>query len=120
MRAELRAARDRGASSVVDAITALDAKAATLEGGGAGGRGGRGGGPTTSYTALNGELAALYGIVHGADRAPTTQALAALSDVQRQLASLLSAWTSVRTKDVPALSAQLERAGLPKLGTVNK
>jgi hypothetical protein len=120
LRAELRAARDRGASSVGDAITALDAKAATLEGGGAGGRGGRGGGPTTSFTALNGELAALYGIVHGADRAPTTQALAALSDVQRQLASLLSAWTSVRTKDVPALSAQLERAGLPKLGTVNK
>jgi hypothetical protein len=119
LRGELRSALDRGAASVVDAITALDTKAAALEGG-AGGRGGRGGGPTTSFTALNGELASLYGIVHGADRAPTTQALAALSDVRQQLASLLSAWTTLRTKDVPALSAQLERAGLPKLGTANK
>jgi photosystem II stability/assembly factor-like uncharacterized protein len=117
LRAELRAVRERGAASVVEAITALDAKVAALEGGGAGGRGGRGGGPTTSFTTLNGELAALYGIVHGADRAPTTQALAALSDAERQLASLLSAWTTLRSKDVPALSTQLERAGLPRIGS---
>jgi hypothetical protein len=115
LRAELRAARERGGASVADAIAALDAKAAALEGGAGGGRGGRGGGASTSFTALNGELAALYGIVQGSDHAPTTQAIAALTDLKSQLAGLLSSWTTLRTKDVPAVSAQLERAGLPPL-----
>src|SRR5690348_10925645 len=115
LRAELRAARERGGASVVDAIAGLDAKVGALEGGGGGGRGGRGGGASTSFTALNGELAALYAIVEGSDRAPTTQALAALTDLQRQLTGLLSLWTVLRTKDVPAVSAQLEKAGLQRL-----
>jgi hypothetical protein len=99
-----------------DAIAALDAKAAALEGGGGGGRGGRGGGSSASLAALNGELAALYAIVEGADTAPTPQALAAVADRERALTSLLASWNTLRTKDVPALGAQLERAGLPKLG----
>ena len=114
LRAELRAARERGGASVAEGISALDAKAVALEGGGAGGRGGAAG---NSFTALNGELGTLYGIIHGSDRAPTTQALAAVADVQRQLTALLASWSTLRSKDVPALSAQLERAGLPRLGT---
>ena len=116
LRAELRAARERGGASVVDAVAPLDAKAAALEGAGGGGRGGRGGGPASSFSSINGELATLYGIVHGSDRAPTTQALAAVADLQRQLASLLASWSQLRARDVPAASAQLERAGLPKIG----
>jgi hypothetical protein len=116
LRAELRAARERGGASVADAISSLDAKAAALEGAGGGGRGGRGGGPASSFSSINGELATLYGIVHGSDRAPTTQALAAVAGVQRQLASLLASWSQLQAKDVPAVSAQLERAGLPKIG----
>ena len=115
LRVELRGARERGNASVADALASLDAKAAALEGGGGGGRGGRGGGVSTSLAAINGELATLYGIVEGADAAPTTQVLAALSNVQQQLASLLASWSNLRTKEVPAVSAQLERAGLPPL-----
>jgi hypothetical protein len=59
----------------------------------------------------------LYGIVHGSDRAPTTQALAAVADAQRQLSLLLASWSRLQAKDVPAVSAQLERVGLPRLGT---
>ena len=119
LRAELRAARERGGASVADAISSLDVKAAAMEGGGGGGRGGRGGrgGGASSFSSISGELATLYGIVHGSDRAPTTQALAAVAEVQRHLASLLTAWSQLQARDVPAVSAQLERAGLPKLGT---
>jgi hypothetical protein len=85
-----------------------------LEGGG-GGRGGRGSG-SASFAALNSELASLYAIVEGADVAPTPQALTAVADRQGALTSLLANWNTIRTKEVPALSAQLERAGLPKLG----
>jgi hypothetical protein len=114
LRAQLRAAREHGSSSVSDAIAALDGKAAALEGGG-GGRGGRGSG-SASFAALNSELASLYAIVEGADVAPTPQALAAVADRERALTSLLANWNTIRTNEVPALSAQLERAGLPKLG----
>ena len=119
LRTELRAARERGGASVADAISSLDAKAAALEGAGGGGRGGRGVGAGNSFSSLNGELTALYGIVHGSDRAPTTQALAAVADVQRQLKSLLASWSQLRAEDVPGVSAQLERAGLPRLSTGN-
>jgi hypothetical protein len=118
LRAQLRAARERGGAGgvgVSDAIASLDMKAAALEGAG-GGRGGRGGGSATTFAALNGELAALYGIVENADAAPTPQALAAVADRERALGALLGEWNALRTKDVPALSAQLERAGLPRLG----
>ena len=115
LRRQLRAARDRGDSSVAGAIAALDAKLAALEGGGGGGRGGRGSAGGASFGALNGELGVLYGIVEGADVAPTTQALAAISDREGALASLLSTWKAIRTKDVPEVSGLLERAGLQRL-----
>jgi photosystem II stability/assembly factor-like uncharacterized protein len=121
LRAELRAARERGGASVADAISSLDDKAAALEGAGGGGRGGGGrggrGSGGSSFSSINGELTLLYGIVHGSDRAPTTQALAAVADAQRQLSLLLASWSQLQAKDVPAVSAQLERVGLPRLGT---
>ena len=114
LRRQLRAARERGDASVAGAIAVLDGKLAALEGGG-GGRGGRGRAGSASFGALNGELATLYGIVEGADVAPTTQALAAITDRERALASLLSTWKGLRAKDIPAVSGQLERAGLQRL-----
>jgi hypothetical protein len=116
LRRQLRAARDRGDSSVAGAIAVLDAKLAALEGGGGGGRGGgRGSAGGASFGALNGELGVLYGIVEGADVAPTSQALGAIGDREKALASLLSTWKELREKDVPAVSGQLERAGLQRL-----
>ena len=114
LRRQLRAARERGDSTVGGAIAALDAKLAALEGGG-GGRGGRGGANGASFSALNGELATLYGIVEGADAAPTTPALTAIDDRERALMSLLSTWKAIRSKDVPGVSTQLERLGIARL-----
>jgi len=116
LRRQLRAARERGDSSVTGAVTALDAKLAALEGGG-GGRGGRGSSGGASFAALNGELASLYGIVEGADAAPTMPALAAIADRERALNSLLAAWKEIRSRDVPSVSTQLERAGLQPLSS---
>ena len=89
-RAQLRGARQQGDTSG----TTLDARLAQLEGGG-GGRGGRGAAASPSLSALNGELAGLYNIVEGADAAPTTQALAAMSELERQLKMVLAQWSAM-------------------------
>src|SRR5207247_757865 len=91
-------------------IDSLDALAAALEGG----PGGPGGGappapacappprPTTprqvSRARLNGDLVGLYGIVEGADAAPTTQAVAALGELERALAAELERWRELRER----------------------
>jgi len=90
-RVQLRGARQQGDTSG----SSLDTRLATLEGGGGGGRGGRGGSASPSLSALNGELAALYNIIEGADAAPTTQALAAVAEVERQLKTVLAEWSAV-------------------------
>jgi acyl carrier protein phosphodiesterase len=92
-RRELQKAREQS-GAVRDSMSTVDARLAALEAG-AGGRGGRGGATAAGFVSLNGDLAALYRIVEGADAAPTTQALAAIADRQRQLESLLASWRAM-------------------------
>lgn len=73
----------------------LDQKLAELEGAGGFRRGG-GGGETESFSRLNGELASVYGIIEGADATPTTQAAAAVSDLQKTLDDLLAKWNALK------------------------
>ncbi|HTF37927.1 MAG TPA: glycoside hydrolase, partial [Blastocatellia bacterium] len=119
LRTQLKTLRDRaGQGAVADAITALDRKAAALEGGGGGfrGGGGRGGGSSEpSLSVVSGELLGLMGLVEGADVTPTTQAVAASEQVQKTLAGVLSRWNEIKDKDVKALNEQLGKAGLPVL-----
>jgi len=87
-------------------LASLDAKALALESGGAG---------QTSFSSLNGDLLTLYELIEGADAAPTTQVIAAVDELQRSAAALLDRWNDLRIKDVPALNAQLQQAGLPAI-----
>jgi len=113
LRNALQARRERAGQSALGlAIDSLDGRVARLESGaGAPPRrpGTRG---EQSLTRLNGELADVYGIIEGADEPPTTQAVAAVSRLERDLATLLRRWDVVRRIDIPALNALLRGAGL--------
>jgi hypothetical protein len=45
---------------------------------------------------LNGELAGLLDTVEGADMEPTTQTVAAATDLERALAAVLAQWSDVQ------------------------
>jgi photosystem II stability/assembly factor-like uncharacterized protein len=124
IRAQVKAAQERtGQSTLSQALSAFDQKAAALEGGGfGGGRGGGGfgaaaGGPET-LASISGSLGSLMGLLQGADRAPTSQAAAAVAERRQALSALMARWTALKSQDLAALNAQLKQANLP-LVTVN-
>jgi hypothetical protein len=53
--------------------------------------------------------------IEGADTTPTTQAVAAVAEVQKALDSLLARWQELRSRDLPALNDQLKQSNLPPL-----
>lgn len=117
LRAQLKTLKDRAPEgAVADAVAALDAKAAAIEGAGGGGLGGggggRGGAGDQSLTRLNGELAGLMGTTDGADATPTTQATTGAAELERALSGLLGRWNDLRTRDVATLNTQLRQANL--------
>ena len=129
VRAQVKQLQDRAEKKegkLTDALTALDRKAAALEGqgGGRGQRGGGGGGfgfggpaaggkPT--LTRLSGQLLGLLMLVEAADATPTTQAVAASTKVQGELTTLLGRWGELKNSDLKALNEQLRQADLPAI-----
>jgi hypothetical protein len=108
MRTSLRDVRGRSSGDAAAAIDSLDRAAAALEGGGGGGAGGGGGGGGAGGTTLSGllgQLAPLYDALQDADVAPTTQLAAAVQEAQRNVASTLTRWATVRAR----LTQQLGR-----------
>jgi hypothetical protein len=57
----------------------------------------------------------LFGVFQEADVAPSTQAAAAVADLQKQLPPLMDRWKAVKSQDLPALNKQLQGANLPEL-----
>src|SRR2546427_217979 len=49
-----------------------------------------------NLTRLNGELVQLYGVIQGVDAAPTTQAVAAVRELERALAERLARWRELQ------------------------
>jgi hypothetical protein len=86
---------------VAKAATALDAKAAALEGGPADLLAGS---QDTSVEALNDALTALMGQVDGADLAPTSQSFQAFQSACQALDANLRQWSEMKRKDVAALN----------------
>jgi photosystem II stability/assembly factor-like uncharacterized protein len=112
---------EAGDGPVADALTALDRKAAALEGpefggrgrGGRGGRGGQSGGESLGRVA--GELGPLLRVLQGADMTPTTQVVAAVTAARKSLDDLLKRWVEIKDKDMKAANEQLKKAGLGEL-----
>jgi hypothetical protein len=118
MRAQLGKLKDRaGPGAVADSITALDRKAAALEGGGGGFGGGGGrrasGDTQATLVEVNGTLASVLNLLQGADVSPTTQTLAAVTEAARGLRDVMERWNAIRTKEVSRLNMQLREANLP-------
>ncbi|MCL5287148.1 MAG: glycoside hydrolase [Acidobacteria bacterium] len=86
---------------------------------GTGGEGFGGGGAAApaadSLSSVRASLQSLMGILQGADVAPTTQAVAAITARRKALAALMARWDAVKSKDLPAMNEQLRKASLPKL-----
>ncbi|MFL6283130.1 MAG: WD40/YVTN/BNR-like repeat-containing protein, partial [Pyrinomonadaceae bacterium] len=116
LRAQLKDLRARQglAPALAESLAALDAKAAALEGGGT--PRGPGSAPApANLSQLHTQLSSLLDVLQQSDAAPTTQAVAASSEFQRQLRELLQSWQQLKSKDVEAVNAQLRAANLPTL-----
>ena len=94
----------------------LDAEAAAIEGaeGGYGARymstpEGR------SLSRLNSAFGTVISALDTADAAPTTQQIAMVRDLEKALDGQISAWTELKSKNIPELNDQLKKAGLPPI-----
>jgi photosystem II stability/assembly factor-like uncharacterized protein len=130
LQVDLAALNGKVSGAAADAIAATLKKAAAIagepdaagggrggRGGGGGGGGGRGGAPAGPETLprLSGEYGALYGLMDTSDTAPTATQSAVLLKLNTEFAKLMTQWTELKTKDVPALNEQLKKAGLPPI-----
>jgi hypothetical protein len=119
LRNQLRDARGRSSDAALGgAIDAFDAALVSLVGQGAGGgrgggrgRGGGAPGAQTTFRSINGELLTLLALFEQSDGEPTTQAMTAVRNAQRDFALLTSRWDRLRTTDLVALNAKLRAAG---------
>jgi len=88
-RAALRAQREGAkAGGIADSLAALDRLLVAIESGARGST-------TENLVRLNDELAGILSTVEGADAEPTTQVVAAASDLERALAAVLARWAEV-------------------------
>ena len=125
--AQLRALRtqlqERKASAapgaLADAIAALDKKAETLTGRaggpGAGGPPFAAGAAPDTLASISGSLRTLMGLLQGADVTPTTQAVTAVTDRRKAMATLLARWATLKTQELASLNVQLKQANLPAI-----
>jgi hypothetical protein len=105
-RAKLRAAAPGGTGGAgADALEEFDRKLDALEGAGSAGAG------EPSLTRLNSDLGSLYGVIQGADLAPTSQALAAIEEKTAALNTAVARWQALRTTGLAALNMKLRAAG---------
>ena len=96
----------------------LDAAAAALEGVRVGR--GRRAGSEENLARSNADLATLLEVVEGADARPTAATVSAVEETNRSLATLLSRWNEIQTRDIPELNRKLQTAHLPVLDLPKK
>jgi hypothetical protein len=109
----LKELQPRATGEALATINALDKKLEALAGG-ATRRPGAGTEPPT-LGGLKTKFLTLFGVFQEADVAPSTQAAAAVADLEKQLPPLMERWKAVQAQDVPALNQQLKGANLPEL-----
>jgi hypothetical protein len=139
LRAQVKRIQEKAAGAgeagkaAVKALADFDKRAGELEGGagGAGGRGGTGGpmamggpggpsgpggaGAPDTLAGIGGSLIQLMNLLQGADAAPTTQAVAAVTERREALRAIVAKWEAFKTKDVASLNAVLKAANLPPI-----
>jgi len=119
LRTQLKSAKDRaGEGALVDAIAALETKAAAIEGSGRPRRGRRmpaADNAEPDFGRLSGELNALMQLVQESDMPPTATAVAASDDCAKRLMDLIARWSELKTGDVKTLNDKLREAKVPEI-----
>jgi hypothetical protein len=114
MRKQLKQIRSKlNQGALATAVDQADEKLQALLGGG-----GRRPGPGTEAPSLAGmrtRYLTLMRVFQEADVTPSTQAAAAVGELQQQMPPLLARWQAFTTQDLPALNAQLKRSNLPEV-----
>ncbi|HVG90816.1 MAG TPA: hypothetical protein VNB54_04935, partial [Alphaproteobacteria bacterium] len=113
LRKQLKDLQSKTTGEALAAIKAFDQKLQALAGG-ATRRPGPGTEPPT-LGSLKTKFLTLFGVFQEADVAPSTQAAAAVADLQKQLPPLMQRWSTVKSQDLPALNKQLKEANLPEV-----
>jgi hypothetical protein len=115
LRAQLKALASPK-DAIKKAVADLEAKAAPIEGqsGGYGARylstpAGR------SLSRLNSGFNALVSALDTADAAPTTQQITVFAELNKALDEQLSAWSQLKSKEIPELNEQLKKARQPMI-----
>jgi hypothetical protein len=114
LRKQLKELQKRAQGEVLAAVNALDQKLEAVAGGGAPRRPGAGNQPP-NLGLVRARYMALLGTLQEADVAPTTQAAAAVSELEKQLSPLMQSWQQIKSHEVPALNQQLKNTNLPEL-----
>jgi photosystem II stability/assembly factor-like uncharacterized protein len=113
VRKQLKDLQKKAQGDALAAVNALDQKLQALVGGG-----GRRPGAGTEAPTLGGmrtRYLALFNVFQEADIAPTTQATAAVSEVEQQLPPLMARWQAIKSQDLATLNTQLKKASLPEV-----
>jgi hypothetical protein len=113
VRKQLKDLQSKATGESLAAIKAFDQKLQALSGGAT-----RRPGPGTEPPTLGGlktRFLTLFGVFQEADVAPSSQAAAAVADLQKQLPPLMQRWSAVKAQDLPALNKQLKDANLPEV-----
>jgi photosystem II stability/assembly factor-like uncharacterized protein len=113
LRKQLKDLQPKATGEALAAIKALDQKLQALAGGAT-----RRPGPGTEPPTLGGlktKFLTLFGVFQEADVTPSTQAAAAVADLQKQLPPLMDRWKAMQAQNIPALNKQLKDANLPEL-----
>jgi hypothetical protein len=110
---QLKELQPKATGEALNAIKTFDQKLQALAGG-ATRRPGAGTEPPT-LGGLKTKFLTLFGVFQEADVAPSTQASAAVADLQKQLPPLMDRWKAMQAQDIPALNQQLKNANLPEL-----
>jgi len=96
------------------ALLALDAEAAELKG--AAQRSFFGVPPSgkqpENFTTLNQHFSTTLAVADSEDAAPTSQAIAAYQELERNATALHNRWSEIREHEIPALNKELKKAGL--------
>lgn len=110
----IRALMHREISGILrQSLGKFDARIGDLEGAGGSGFQAHGAGEHETLTALNFQLAQVFEIIQGSDNAPTTQDVAAVSELETRLHRELTAWDEIKTRELKTINETLERANLP-------
>jgi photosystem II stability/assembly factor-like uncharacterized protein len=113
LRKQLKTLQPRATGEALATVNALDKKLEALAGGAT-----RRPGPGTEPPTLGGlktKFLTLFGVFQEADVAPSSQASAAVADLEKQLPPLMERWKAVQAQDIPTLNQQLKSANLPEL-----